>query len=61
MTGTSEYMPTSPIDWNAITDDITEGPDGCNSLEEDSLEDVTMSWQWGIGQTKERVACGSSQ
>jgi hypothetical protein len=48
--GTPKYIPTSPsVDWNAVTDEMAVGPDGQDSLDEDSLEDLTMSWQWGIG------------
>jgi hypothetical protein len=45
--GTPKYMPTSPlVDWNAVADEMAAGPD---SLDKDSLEDLTMSWCWGIG------------
>jgi hypothetical protein len=43
--GTPEYVPTSPsVDWNAVTDEMAVGPDGRDSLDEDSLEDLTMYW-----------------
>jgi hypothetical protein len=59
--GTPEYVPTSPsVDWNAVTDEMVGGPDDRGSLGEDSLEDLTMSWQYGIGWTKDRVTCRSS-
>jgi hypothetical protein len=59
---TPEYMPTSPsVDWDVVADEMAAGPDGQDSLDEDSLEDLTMSWHQGIGWTKERAACRSSQ
>ena len=43
--GTPEYIPTFPlVDWNTVTDEMVAGPDGRDSLDEDSLEDLTMSW-----------------
>jgi hypothetical protein len=60
--GTPKYVPTSPlVAWNAVTDEMAVGPDGQNSLDKDSLEDLTMSWQYGIGWTKDRAAHRSSQ
>jgi hypothetical protein len=42
--GIPEYLPTSPpMDWDAVTDKITVGPDEQDSLDEDSLEDLTIS------------------
>jgi hypothetical protein len=43
--GTPEYVPTSPsVDWNAVADEMAASPDSWDSLDEDSLEDLTMSW-----------------
>lgn len=54
-------MPTSPsVDWNTVTDEIAVGSDG-DSLDEDSLDNPTMSWRYGIGWTKERAIHRSSQ
>jgi hypothetical protein len=59
--GTPKYVPTSPLlDWNAVADEIAVGPDG-DSLNKDSLDNLTMSWQYGIGWTKERAIRRSSQ
>jgi hypothetical protein len=59
--GTPEYIPTSPsVDWNAIADEIAARSDG-DSLYEDSLDELTMSWRYGIGWTEERAICRSSQ
>ena len=60
--GTPKYVPTSPsVDWNAVTDEMAVGPDGQDSLDKDSLEDLTMSWCWEIGWTEEKAAPRSSQ
>ena len=41
--GTPEYVPTSPlVDWNAVADEIAVGPDGGDSLDEDSLDGLAM-------------------
>ena len=43
MEGTPEYVPTSPlVDWNAVADEIAVGPDGGDSLDEDSLDGLAM-------------------
>jgi hypothetical protein len=39
---------TSPlVDWNAVADEMAASPDGQDSLDKDSLGDLTMSWCWG--------------
>jgi hypothetical protein len=59
--GTPKYVPTSPlVDWNMVADEIAADPYDCNSLNKDTLEDLTMSWQHGIGWSEERVACRGS-
>jgi hypothetical protein len=61
MEGTPEYVPTSPsVDWNAVADEMAAGPDGRDSLDEDSLDALTMPWHYGIGWTKDRVPRRSS-
>jgi hypothetical protein len=43
--GTPEYVPTSPsVDWNVVADEMAADPYDCDSLDEDTLEDLTMSW-----------------
>jgi hypothetical protein len=43
--GTPKYVPTSPlVDWNAVADEMVGGPDDRDSLDKDSLDDLTMSW-----------------
>jgi hypothetical protein len=60
--GTPEYVPTSPpMDWNTIADEVAAGPDGRDSLDKDSLEDLTMSWQYGIRWTEDRATRRNSQ
>jgi hypothetical protein len=55
--GTPEYVPTSPsVDWNAIADEMAVDPYDRDSLDEDTLEDLTMSWRHGIGWSEERAA-----
>jgi hypothetical protein len=60
--GTPEYVPTSPsVDWNTVADEMAADPYDRDSLNEDTLEDLTMSWQHGIGWSEERVACRGSR
>jgi hypothetical protein len=55
--GTPEYVPTSPsVDWIAVADEMAADPYDCDSLNEDTLEDLTMSWQHGISWSEERAA-----
>jgi hypothetical protein len=55
--GTPEYVPTSPsVDWNAVADEMAADPYDRDSLDEDTLEDLTMSWRHGIGWSDERAA-----
>jgi hypothetical protein len=55
--GTPEYVPTSPsVDWNVVADEMAADPYDHDSLDEDSLEDLTMSWRYGIGWSEERAA-----
>jgi hypothetical protein len=55
--GTPKYVPTSPpMDWDAVADEIAANPYDRNSLEEDTLDDLTMSWRHGIGWSKDRAA-----
>jgi hypothetical protein len=55
--GTPEYVPTSPsVDWNAVADEMAVDPYDRDSLDEDTLEDLTMSWRHGIGWSEERAA-----
>jgi hypothetical protein len=55
--GTPEYVPTSPsVDWNAVADEMAADPRDCDSLNKDTLEDLTMSWRHGIGWSEERAA-----
>jgi hypothetical protein len=55
--GTPKYVPTSPsVDWNAVADEMAADPYDCNSLDEDTLEDLTMSWRHGISWSEERAA-----
>ena len=55
--GTPKYVPTSlSVDWNAVAEEIAVGPDG-DSLNEDSLDKLTMPWRYGIGWTEERAIC----
>jgi hypothetical protein len=55
--GTPKYVPTSPsVDWNAVADEMAADPDDHDSLDEDTLEDLTMSWRHGIGWSEERAA-----
>jgi hypothetical protein len=43
--GTPKYVPTSPsVDWNAVTDEMAADPYDRDSLDEDTSEDLTMSW-----------------
>ena len=59
--GTPEYVPTSPsMDWNAVADGIAARSDG-DSLDVDSLDELTMSWRHGIGWTEERAIRRSSR
>jgi hypothetical protein len=59
--GTPEYVPTSPsVDWNAVIDEMAVDPYDRDSLDEDTLEDLTMSWCHGIGWSEERVARSGS-
>ena len=59
--GTPECVPTSPsIDWNAVADGIAARSDG-DSLDADSLDELTMSWRHGIGWTEERAIRRSSR
>jgi hypothetical protein len=53
--GTPKYVPTSPP-MDAVADEMAAGPDRRDSLDKDSLEDLTMSWRYGIGWTEDRVA-----
>jgi hypothetical protein len=55
--GTPEYVPTSPsVDWDALADEMAADPYDHNSLDKDTLEDLTMSWRHGIGWSEERAA-----
>jgi hypothetical protein len=55
--GTPEYVPTSPsVDWSAVADEMAADPYDRDSLDEDTLEDLTMSWRHGIGWSDERAA-----
>jgi hypothetical protein len=55
--GTPKYVPTSPsVDWNTVADEMAANPYDRDSLDEDTLEDLTMSWQHGIGWSEERAA-----
>ena len=59
--GTPKYVPTSPsMDWNAVADGIAARSDG-DSLDADSLDELTMSWRHGIGWTEERAIRRSSR
>ena len=59
--GTPKYVSTSPsVDWNAVTDEIAARSKG-DSLYEDSLDKLTMSWRYGISWTEERAIHQSSQ
>jgi hypothetical protein len=43
--GTPEYVPTSPlVDWNVVADEMAANPYDHDSLDKDTLEDLTMSW-----------------
>jgi hypothetical protein len=55
--GTPEYVPISPsVDWSAVADEMAADPYDRDSLNEDTLEDLTMSWRHGIGWSDERAA-----
>jgi hypothetical protein len=54
--GTPKYIPTSPsVDWNMVADEVAVDPYDRNSLDEDTLEDLTMSWRHGLGWSEERA------
>jgi hypothetical protein len=43
--GTPKYVPTSPsVDWSVVADEMAVNHYDHNSLDEDTLEDLTMSW-----------------
>jgi hypothetical protein len=43
--GTPKYVPTSPlVDLNVVADEMAVDCHDCDSLNEDTLEDLTMSW-----------------
>jgi hypothetical protein len=59
--GTPKYVPTSPsVDWNVVADEMAADPYDWDSLDEDTSEDLTMSWQHGVGWSKERATRGGS-
>jgi hypothetical protein len=54
---TPKYVPTFlSVDWNTVADEMAADLYDHNSLNKDTLDDLTMSWRHGIGWSKERVA-----
>jgi hypothetical protein len=49
------------VDWNAVADEMAVDPYDRDSLDEDTLEDLTMSWQHGIGWYEERAVRRGSE
>jgi hypothetical protein len=51
--GTTKYVPCG-------TDEMAADPYDHDSLDKDTLEDLTLSWRHGVGWSEERAACRGS-